>query len=98
MAAWTETSCDTRRLENIPVQRRQDVEDEKSMMDQLMRARDVKNGAILSLVWENPELMAYVGQSSKFLNTERFGALPSHGRASKGTYAGRSCATVYGAW
>lgn len=38
------------RLENISFSRRQDIEDEEVDVDQLMRARDVKDGAVLLLV------------------------------------------------
>lgn len=62
-----------------------------------MRTPDVKKGAVLPLMCENPNVMACVKLGAKYLGARRFAALPSNGRASKIVYAGRSRATVYGA-
>lgn len=74
------------------------MEDEEVKVDQSVRARDVKDGAVLPLVWEIPEMMSYLRQSSRFLGAQRVGALPIHERAPKVMYAGRSSTTVYGTW
>lgn len=39
--------CDKRRSENVPVLRRQDMEDREVEVDQLVRALSVKDGAVL---------------------------------------------------
>lgn len=58
-AAPTGAPSDKRRLEAISVPRLQDMQDEEVEVDQLMRARDVKDGTVLSLVWENPGDISY---------------------------------------
>lgn len=63
-----------------------------------MRARDVKEGAVLLLVWNNPDEMAYVKLGSKYLDAKRFRSFSSPRRASRIVYAGRSCPTTYWAW
>lgn len=87
-AAWTVTPSDMRRLEDIPVLRRQGIEFKEIDAKQLPKAREVGCDAIFSLVREHPVVMAYVTQRAKFLDARRLGSLPSHGRASKFTNAG----------
>lgn len=97
-AAWTLASSDTRRLEDIPVPRRQGSEDKTVEVELLAKARNVKGDAVLSLVWANPDLMAYVRPRSMLLDARKFGALPRHRRVSNVTYAERFRTTVYRAW
>lgn len=97
-AARTEALSDTRRLEDTPFLRCRTVEDEEAEMERIVRARKLKEGVVLPLLWENPNVMVYVKLGAKHLDTRRFGALPSHGRSSKNIYEGRFCATVHGAW
>lgn len=87
IAAQIRSPSDIRRLEDIFVPRRQFMEDEEVGADQLVRVRDVKDGAVLSFVWKNPEVVAYVRQDSRFLDAQMFGALPGHRLASKVMYA-----------
>lgn len=63
-----------------------------------MRARDVKDDLVSTLVWEKPDAMAYVKLGARYMNAQRFEALPRHERALKIMYAERSRATVYRAW
>lgn len=63
----------TRCSEDIHFPHRQDMVDEEDEVDQLVRARDVKDGAVFPLVWENAEVMAYVRQGSRFLDAKKFG-------------------------
>lgn len=77
---------ETSRQEDIPVPRRQSGGDEKVGVDRIVRAADVKDGVVLSLLWENPDAMAYVRLGSKFLDSRRFGALLSYGRVMRIIY------------
>lgn len=58
----------------------------------------MRDSAAILFVWKNPDLMSYVRQGSRSLASNRFGALPSHGRVSRATNAGRYCRKVYRAW
>lgn len=49
-AAQTWVSCDTRRLENIPVSCRQSGEGDDVEVQRIEWARDVKEGVVLTLV------------------------------------------------
>lgn len=82
-AVRTGPSSDTLRLMDIPVLRHRLVEDEKVELMQFVMARDVRKGAVLSLVWKDSDVMAYVRLGAQHLDTRRFEALLSNGRASK---------------
>lgn len=96
--ARTGAPSDMRRLEDIPVPCRKVMEDKKVELTRLVRARDGKDDTVLSLVWGNAEVIPYMRQGSRFLDARRFGALPSHGQASRTMYAGLFFMTVFRAW
>lgn len=51
-----------------------------------------------SLVWAKLDVMSYVGRGSRFMNVKMLGALPSHRRASRATYASRPHTMEFEAW
>lgn len=61
------------------------MEDKEAEVGRMVRARDVKDGAVLPLQWKNLEMMAYVRQCSRFLDAKWFGPLPSNERACRVT-------------
>lgn len=65
-------------------------------VDSIIRVRYGKDSVVLSVVWENPDVMLYVKLGSRSFDAKRFGALPSHGNILKVIYGGRSRTTVYG--
>lgn len=67
-AARTGAPSDTCRMGDILIPRRQGIEDEEIKVRKLVKARDVKDGAVLSFVWEYLGVMAYVRQATKFLD------------------------------
>lgn len=89
---------DKHRLRVIFVTRRQGSGDKIGEVEQLVRAGVVSDGAVLPLIWGNPDIMAYARQESKYLNVRWFRASSSHGGALKDTYEGRTCTMVHGAW
>lgn len=74
------------------------VEGNQIEVEPFVRILDDKEGTVLPLVWEDPDLIAYVKLWAKYLDSRGFGALTHRGRASKIVYVGRSRATVYRAW
>lgn len=56
------------------------AEEDEVEVEHLVRVRDVKEGVVLPLKWENPDVMAYVNLGAKYLDAGIFGALPSYGR------------------
>lgn len=74
------------------------MEDERVAVDELVIALEVREGAVLLLVRGDLEVMSYVGQGPRYLDTEMFGALSIHERASKVKFEGRARTTEYGAW
>lgn len=91
-------SSDLSRLDELAVPRRREGEDKEVTVTRLVLARDVKGDVVLPLVWDNPDAMAYVRSDQKFLDAQRFGSFPCHGRATRVMFQGRSRCTVYGAW
>lgn len=96
--AWVGTSSDLSRIDDISVPRHREGEEEEVTVNQIVRARNVKGGVVLPLVWDNLDVMAYVRLGQKFLDSRRYGSLPSNGRAPRIMFGGRSCYTVSGAW
>lgn len=92
--ALSEARC----LGYIPVPRRRVVENEEVKLMHLVMVRAFEGGAVLPLVWENPDVVGYVRLDARYLNARMLGAVFSHRRASKAFYAKRSRATVYGTW
>lgn len=87
--ARREASSNVRRSEHISVPRRQASADKEVEVEHLVRALDVRNGGILSLIWENPDAMVYVRQTSKSMDARSFVVLPSHGVKFNTFHAGR---------
>lgn len=94
-AARTGSLRDTCRLGDIPVLRCQIAGNEEFEEEHLVMAQNIRKEAGLSLMWESPSIMAYLKQGDQYMNSRRFGALPSHMRASKILYAERSRTTMY---
>lgn len=84
--------------EDVPVPRRREGGEEEVTVNRIMRARDVRDGVVLPLVWDNPDAIPYVCLRQQFLDAWKFGALPSHGRATRVLFEGMSRYTIYGAW
>lgn len=81
VAARTGASSDTRCLKDISVPGLRVVEHKEVEVAHLVRARDLKEGAVLPLVWGKPDVMVYVKLGAQYLNARKFMALPSHGRS-----------------
>lgn len=75
-------------LKNILALRRQIEEVDNVEVKRFVGARDVKIGALIQMVWENPDAIAYVKLGLQYLDVERFGCLSSHGRARRIMYLG----------
>lgn len=71
------------------------VEKDEDEVKDLVKVWNVKEGVVLPLVWENPDVMVYVNSGAKYLDARRFVALPSHGRPTIVVYTVRSITTVY---
>lgn len=67
-------------------------------MKHLVKARDVNEAVALSLVWKNPDAMAYARQRPRFLNARNLGSLPGLGQACKIVHEERFHATEYWVW
>lgn len=94
MVAWTRALSNTHRLKNIFVSRPRIGEEEEVEMDHIVMARDVNEVAVLALVWENPDVLAYVELGTKYLDARRFEALPSPEWVLKITYRETSNVTM----
>lgn len=58
--AWTGTSSDTRLLKNMSFLQCRIGEDNEVQLVQLVRAQNFKSSVVLPLVWEKPDVIAYV--------------------------------------
>lgn len=94
-AARRGAPSDTCRLKDILVPRQQDTEDKEVEVEQLVKARDVMDGAAFPLVWKNLDVMTYVRQGLEVCACEEVRDAAQSWMGVQGYVCGQARTTVF---